>query len=379
MHRPRLLFVVNVFSFFLSHRLPVALAAQEAGYEVHVAGAGGGDVARIEAYGLTAHVLPLTRSSVVPATELKSIMAIYRLYRRLRPDIVHHITAKPILYGTLSAQWANVPSVINAVPGLGFVAAAGGMRAAVRRHGIWQAYRACLRHPNMWALFQNTSDRDQFISRKIVSKGQCYVIRGSGVDLSAFVPSPESEGTPTVVLPARLVYFKGVGEFAEAAEVLRNDGVEARFVVVGECDAGNPANVGEAVIKRWTDDGVLESWGYRRDMEVVLRQAHIVCLPSHGGEGLPKALAEAAAAGRAIVTTDVPGCRDVVEDGSTGLLVPARDATALAAALRRLIDSPELRRRMGAQGRAKAEREFGIAGVVAEHMRIYDQARASWR
>jgi glycosyltransferase involved in cell wall biosynthesis len=299
---------------------------------------------------------------------------LYKLYRCLRPDIVHHITAKPVLYGTLMARVTDIPCVVNAVPGLGFVFIAEGVKGSLRRKALELAYYTLLRHPNMEVIFQNTDDLQHFLSHHMVRTEQCQLIKGSGVDLSNFHPKTEPGGIPVVILPSRMLTDKGVREFAIAARQLRDLGVAARLALVGDCDPGNPASLSDITINNWVSEGILEWWGYRSDMSAVMSQAHVICLPSYR-EGLPKVLAEAAAAGRAIVTTDVPGCRDVVDDGQTGLLVPPRDADALARALKRLIEDPTLRQEMGTRGRAKAERDFDIAEVVATHIQMYEKLR----
>lgn len=376
MERSRLLFVVNNFKFFLSHRIPIAIAARDAGYEVHVA-ADGASCADVQSQGLTTHVVSVKRSMAGPAQELRTIAQLYRLYRTLRPGVVHHVTAKPVLYGSLAARLAGVPAVLNAIPGLGVVSVGEGLRALIVRRAYWSAYRVLMRHPNMRVVFQNRDDRAQFLAQGLVTEHQCEMISGSGVDLDDFHPVPETEGLPVVILPARMLRFKGVGDFVEAARILREQGVGARFALVGDLDVVNPAHVPEQELLGWERAGTIEWWGYRDDMPAITRHAHIVCLPSHSGEGLPKALAEASAAGRPIVTTDVPGCRDVVANGQTGFIVPPHDPASLAAALKTLIDDPLLRQTMGTAGRAKAVAEFDIRQVVARHLEIYGKLRAN--
>lgn len=366
----RILYVVNPPKFFVSHRLSIALAAKKDGYDVHVALADGPDTARIEAEGVRVHVIPLTRSAASPGGELRTIQALNRLYRTVKPDLVHHVTIKPVLYGTLAARLAGVPAVVNAISGLGYVFTATGVKAALRRALVSTAYRLILRHPRLRLIFQNQDDYSTFRDARFITPDQAYFIKGSGANLRVFAPAPEPAGPVTVLLPARLLFDKGVGEFAQAAAILKGRGTEARFVLVGESDFGNPTAVPEPTLKAWVAAGTVEWWGFRSDMPEVLRQAHIVCLPSYR-EGLPKSLIEAAASGRPIVTTDVPGCRDVVDHGDNGLLVPARDGQALADALAVLINDPALRQTMGARGRERAEAEFALEGVIAKHLALY--------
>ena len=219
-------------------------------------------------------------------------------------------------------------------------------------------------------IFQNAEDQAEFISLGVVRRDRAVLIPGSGVDLDVFRPSPLPAGTPVVMLPARLIYDKGIAEFVAAARLLRERGVSARFVLVGDLDPHNASNISADTLAQWVAEGVVELWGHRADMPVTLAEASIVCLPSYR-EGMPKALLEAAAAGRAIVTTDTPGCRACVEPGRTGLLVPPRDALGLADALQILISDSGRCRVMGAAGRALAERCFGLAFVVDRHLALY--------
>ncbi len=371
----RLVFVANPAKFFLSHRLPLALAARDAGYDVHIAVAAAPEVNVLRATGLTIHEIPLTRSSSSPLSEWRTIQSLVDLYREIQPDITHHVTIKPVLYGTLAARLANVPAVINAISGLGFVFIATGLKAAIRRKMVSLAYRGILRHKNQRIIFQNKEDYSVFESAKIALRHNAVFIKGSGVDLSLFTPTDEPSGTITVVLPARLLRDKGVTEFAAAAEILRRRNINVQMTLVGESDFGNPTAILESELQNWQSYKTITWWGYRDDMPEVLKASHIVCLPSYR-EGLPKSLIEACAAGRPIVTTDVPGCRDVVTHGDNGLLVPPKDASALADALEKLILDQDLRIRMGKRGRAKAEAEFSLDSVIEKHLALYAELSA---
>ena len=365
---PRLLIVVNDAAFFLSHRLALALGAREAGFDVHIATPRDEASPRIEAAGLPFHAIPLSRKGTSPAGELHTIAALVRLYRELRPDIVHHVTAKPILYGGIAARIARVPAVVHAVSGLGYVFISDEPRARAIRQGIRATYRIVTSHPNCAVVFQNEDDRRVFGSA--IRTSNVVMIRGSGVDLTRFRSTPLPDGVPVVVLPARMLWDKGVGELVEAARILRARGVSARFVLVGDVDAGNPAGVPRETIEDWVKASVVEWWGARTDMPEVLAQSTVVCLPSYR-EGMPKSLLEACAAGRPIVTTDVPGCRDVLDGGDFGVLVPPRDARALAAALGALlVDRPRLVR-MGAAA-AKAAPAFSVEEVIAQTLAVYE-------
>lgn len=368
-----LLFVVNAPEFFLSHRLPLAIAAREAGFDVHVAtgpGSACGDIAKL---GFKHHTLPLSRSGRNPLEELRSLWALFRLMRKARPALIHLVTIKPVLYGGLMARLAGVPAVVVAISGLGTVFVQQEGHGAWLRRGVEMLYRLALGHRNIKAIFQNPDDRAVLIRLDAVCLEQTVLIRGSGVVLSAYPVCPEPDGIPVVAFAARLLKDKGVREFVQASRILRDRGVSARFWLIGSPDTGNPSSVTESEVAQWGEEGVIEPLGYRSDVGTLFSQSNIVVLPSYYGEGLPKVLIEAAACGRAVVTTDHPGCRDAIEPGQTGVLVPVRDATALADAIQSLIEDPVRRRQMGTAGRALAEREFAIEKVVEAHLKVYQE------
>lgn len=369
----RLLYLFNDAPFFLSHRLPVARAAAATGYDVHVATPPSPAAAGLARYGLTHHPIALTRRGVNPAGQLASLAAIVRLYHRLRPDLIEHATIKPVLYGGLAARVLRRPAVVSWMTGLGFVFISQGARAALVRRAVAAGYRAALRRPGSWVIFENPDDRDLFATRGLTDPGRTRLIRGAGVDMSLFHPTPEEPGVPVVVLAARMLRDKGVVEFVEAARTLRSSGARAKFVLAGAADPDNPAGLPEAQLRTWHDEGSIEWWGQRDDMADVLRRAHIVCLPSYR-EGLPKVLVEAAASGRAIVATDAPGCREVVRHEWNGLLVPVRNALALAQAIGRLLADPAERERMGARGRERVEEQFSERYVIQQTLAVYAEA-----
>ncbi len=369
-NRPKLLFTVNDAGFFLSHRLPVAQAARDAGYDVHIATAPGEAVARICGHGFTHHPVPLSRRGLNPVAEVGTVWALYRLYRRLRPGLIHHVTVKPVLYGGIAARLAGAPAVVSAVTGLGYVFIRRGWKSALLRSAVKTGYRWALKRRGARVIFQNPDDREAFLTQGLTAEKDCVLIKGSGVDTAHFTPRQEPEGDPVVVLPARMLWDKGVSEFVEAARRLRAQGVTARFVLVGDTDDGNPTAIPTIRLQSWQDEGTIEWWGFRDDMAAVLEQAHIVCLPSYR-EGLPKSLIEAAACARPIVSSDVPGCREIARDGVNALLVPPRDPAALADALHRLISDAALRRRFGLRGREIVEAEFSLDRVIDETLNLY--------
>lgn len=369
----KILFVVNAPEFFLSHRLPIALAARDAGYEVHVATADGDSVWEIRRLGLVHHTVAIARSGQNPLAEVGAVISLYRLFRALKPDLVHLITIKPVLYGGMAARLAGVSAVVAAVSGLGTVFVAQSMAAWARRALVSWLYRLAFSQRRLAVIFQNPDDRDGLLAIGALSKDQVRMIRGSGVDLVNYPFLPELEGTPVVVMAARLLRDKGVFEFVGAARLLKSRGVEVVMRLIGAPDPGNPTSVDQAELDRWAKEGIVELPGFRSDIAEQYAAANIVCLPSYYGEGLPKTLVEAAACGRAVVTTDHPGCRDAIEPGVTGRLVPVKSATALADALQILIEAPERRLRMGKAGRELAEKAFSIDRIVEQHLAIYKE------
>lgn len=368
----RLLFVVNDAAFFISHRLPIALSAQRNGYEVSVASMPGPAVEEIKRHGLFHYELPLTRSGKNPLSELWAIFFIYRLFRRWRPDLVHLVTIKPVIYGNIAARLAGVHGVVAAVSGLGFIFIAGGLKASLVRTGVKWLYRFAFGKKNLRVIFQNPDDRDVLLNIATLDPGKAELIRGAGVNLIHYPALPEPDGTPVVSLAARLLVDKGVGEFIEAARLLKRRGVQARFRLIGDTDPGNPATITCKDLDAWREEGIVELLGFRTDIAQLFASSHIVVLPSYR-EGLPKVLLEAAACGRAVVTTDVPGCRDAIDPGISGLLVPVRDPAALADAIETLVVDANLRRNMGRAGRELAEREFAIERIVKAHLDIYEK------
>jgi glycosyltransferase involved in cell wall biosynthesis len=348
----------------------MARAARDSGFDVHIAAPVGKAAETLLNEGFCFHPVPMTRSGLKPWKELATIVALFRLYRRLQPDLVHHLRLKPVLYGGLAAYGARVPAIVGLLTGLGYVFIAETRKAVVIRKLVTLSFKVAFRHSNQRVIFQNPDDRQVFVQNQILPVHQTVLIKGSGVDVNTYVPTAERAGKPIVVLASRMLRDKGVDEFVEAARNLRSAGVQARFVLVGETDPGNPTAITAEELRQWADSGVIEWWGHQANMLDVLEQAHVVCLPSLR-EGVPKVLIEAAACGRAIVTTDAPGCREIVRNGENGLLVPVRDSRALAQALRLLIENAPLRAGMGLKGRDLVVQEFSIERVVRETLGVY--------
>jgi glycosyltransferase involved in cell wall biosynthesis len=369
----RLLMVVNVDWFLVSHRLPLLLGALREGHEIHVATSLTQSRSQLEAYGFKVHSFQLNRGGVETLGLLNFFVALLKIFSSVKPDVLHLVTIKPVLLGGVAARILRLPAVVSAMSGLGFLFTDNTtVKAALLRLLSRPFFRWALGHPNQVQIFQNPNDRDQMLAISHASKASTRIIRGSGIDLTSCQVLPEPNGIPIVVMASRLLRDKGVFEFVEAARTLSDRGISARFWLIGEPDSENPTSVSPQDVSEWREEGIVECLGYRQDVPSLYSQAHIVALPSYR-EGLPKSLIEAAACGRAVVTTDVPGCRDAIEPNVTGLLVPPRDALELANALERLIQDPALRQSMGKAGRALAERDFGIEKVVATHLEIYKE------
>ncbi len=373
--KPRLLYVENFLYSFRSSRLPVALAAAARGFDVHVAAPLGDTRAASLDSGVEWHDLAIGRN-LSPLGEAKTLRSLVVLYRRLRPDLVHHIRTKAVVYGSLAARSVRTHAVVNTLTGLGHVFHNNSMRSRLLRTAVTEGLRLACQHANQRLILQNTDDLEFCLQSGICPADRLVLINGSGVDLEKYQPLPEPDGTVLVILPGRMLWDKGVREFVAAAEQLRASGVRARFALVGSADPNSPAALSTATLKAWEQSGAVEWWGWQDDMKQVIAQSHVVCLPSYG-EGAPRVLMEASACARAIVATDVSGCRDVVIDGENGLLVPSRDIQSLAAALRVLITRPELRSRLANNGPRMMLETFSRPAVIAKSLAVYREVLGS--
>ncbi|MDP2794822.1 MAG: glycosyltransferase family 4 protein [Sulfurisoma sp.] len=371
--RPKLLYLVTEDGYFRSHRLPLARAALAAGYDVVLVTRVSRHRDEIEAAGIRVIPLDWERSGVNPWRESRTLARLHAIYRRERPDLVHHVAVKPVIHGGLVAALTGVPVVVNALAGLGYAFTSRRLGARLLAMLLGHAYRLLLRRPTSWLILQNDDDAAMFARLRLVDPARIRLIRGVGIDPGYYRAMPEPEGRATVLLPARMLWDKGVGDFVAAARLLKDRAVDARCVLCGDTDSANPTAISTAQLKAWRDEGVVEWWGWIEDMRQAYSQAHVVCLPSYR-EGLPKALLEAAGCGRPLVATDVPGCREVVSAGENGLLVPAGNPEALAAALAALIGDPAARRALGANARRIVERDFSVAQMNTLTLELYRDA-----
>lgn len=370
----KLLFFVPEDRFFLSHFLARGKAAQAEGFEVVVLGRETKQAGAIRAEGMRFVPLPLRRDRLNPVREFfRVFLQVLKVYRRERPDVLHHVAIRPIFHGSLAARLLRMRKVINAPVGMGYVFSSDQRKARILRPIVRTLLRLLLHPPGAMVVFENPDDLRTNAELGAVRADECVLIRGAGVDTQAFRPHPSGSDVPVVTLAARMLRDKGVEEFAAAARELSRRGVRARFRLAGGTDPVNPTSIPEERLRAWNAEGIVEWRGHCDDMAAVWRETDIACLPSYR-EGLPKALLEALASGLPVVTTDVPGCRETVEPGVNGLLVPARDSQALADALEKLIVSPALRQRFGQRSRDKAVTEFSDAVVVAATLRLYREA-----
>jgi glycosyltransferase involved in cell wall biosynthesis len=369
MIRKKLLFVVNVDWFFISHRLPIALAAKKEGYEVHIACGITNKKTILEEHGIIVHPLAISRSGVGLINELKTLQQLYVVIKSIKPDVMHSVTIKPVLYGNMVARLLKVPVRVASISGLGYVFIADGIKARLFRLFISTLYKIALGGVKA-VIFQNTSDRDSLKELGVINREQEVFIRGSGVTLEHYPVVEEPNGVPTVMLVARLLVDKGVEEFVEAAKMLKLTRPEVRMVLVGDIDNENPKSITAVQLNDWVKENTIEHWGYSLKIAETMSKSNIIVLPSYR-EGLPKSLIEAAACSRAVITTDVPGCRDAIVVNVTGLLVPVKTVKPLKDAILKLIDDVELRHSYALAGRKLAEEAFDIKDVVHKHMAIY--------
>jgi glycosyltransferase involved in cell wall biosynthesis len=368
----KLFIIVNVDWFFLSHRLPVALAAQKAGWDVTIVTADTGKLKDIEAKGLKTINLPMSRSGMNIKEELGTMWFLYNLYKREKPDVVHHVGMKTILWGTLAAKCAKVNGVVNAVSGLGgfFAEDNKSMLAKV----MPKVLKISHNRKNLLVIFQNNEDRTMYVKKGIIDDSRARFIKGSGVNLQEFCYTPEpTEGKVKIILTARMIVEKGVFLLTEAAEKLRKEYEDkAEFWLVGGID-DHPGAITKEQLDAACDGKYIKWLGYRTDVKELLQQSHIVAFPSYYMEGLPKSLIEATAIGRPIITTKSIGCKDTVDDGVNGFLIAPKEVEPLVEKLRLLIDDPVLRQKMGKASREKAERDFSLDVVIERHLSIYNE------
>ncbi len=361
----------NTDWYLYNFRLAYAQFLKSKGWDVILMSPAGVYAEKLKELGFRHIALEFSRKGMNPAAEHDTVRRIREVYAAERPDLVHHFTIKCMIYGSLAARQVGIKSVVNSVTGLGFVFLSRKPSVCLLRALIKRLYKKAFKGTQV--IFENPDDRALFLKMGLVDERSSCVILGTGIDTEAFVPVRPPDTTPLTILPARMLWDKGIGEFVEAATAIRAEGIQARFALIGKLDEGNPACVESETLTRWQKEGNVEWWGWQEDIYACISLADIVCLPSYR-EGLPKILLEAASCGRPIVTTDVPGCREIVIDGLNGLLVQVKSAEALKDALLRLIKDRDLRIKMGEAGRELAVSRFSTEIVNRETYKIYLEA-----
>ncbi|TWI01771.1 glycosyltransferase involved in cell wall biosynthesis [Luteimonas cucumeris] len=373
----KIAFFANTDWYLYNFRLSTALRLRALGAEVMMLSPPGDFGARFADHGIAWRTLPMDRSSLDPLRETLLLRALVRLLTTERPDLLHNFTVKCAVYGALAARMAKVPAVVNAVAGMGYVFTSQRMKARALRPVVSDLMRRTLGHGNSRVILQNPDDVGTFTALRLSPPDKIRLIRSSGVDTERFSPAPrdaQARRPLRVLLAARLLWEKGIGEFAEAASLMRQQGRDIEFLLAGMPDPGNPRSVPRADVERWQQQGMLTWLGHVEDMSTLMRQVDVMALPSYYREGVPKSLIEGAASGLALVTTDLPGCREVVsEDGVDGLHVAPRSAESLAAALARLDDDRPLLQRLASRARDRALQHFDHRNVIRETIDVYNE------
>lgn len=369
--KPKIVFFITEDWYFYSHRLPLAIAAQKEGFDVYLITKKISHSDLIRKHGINVINLDLRRGEVSLFSDILMFMKLINILQKIKPDIIHNVALKPILYGNMAALLTNVHSSINSFAGLGYIFISNSLKAKVINSILKIVFRIILNGKNNRIIFQNEDDLKLMVSKKFVKKNISTIIRGSGVDKKKFRYTVENNNTQNIVLASRLLWDKGIGEFVKASKIIKKKNYKnLRFIIVGKIDDQNPSSISKKKLLYWQGKKIIEWWGFNEDINKVYEQSNIVCLPSYR-EGLPKSLIEAAACGRAIITTDVPGCREIVINDYNGKLVPKKNASLLAKAILELINDNYMRNRMGKNGLKYFKDNFTIEHIVSQHMLIY--------
>lgn len=371
--KKKIFFLVNTLSFFISHRLELAIAAKNNNFIVQI---GYGEIGNtklsiLEKMGIELYKLPLERKSFNPFTEIKTLLSIIKIFKKIKPDIVHLVTIKAYLYGGIAARLLKVPCVVSAIAGFGIFYKNEQIKITILKKFLYPIFLIAFNHPNQVLIVQNSYDKRVAIKYYGINAKKLVLFRGSGIQLSNFTNLIEVKNTVTICLASRLLIEKGIFDFVSAAKILNRRGYKAKFILAGNIDQGNPSSLNKKDLMKISKGNTIDVIGFHKDIPELFSKSHIICLPSYYGEGLPKVLMEAAAAGRAIVTTDVPGCRDAIIPNKTGLIVPPKKPEKLADALQWLIDNPSIRVSMGKAARELAIKEFKIEKIIEKHLNVY--------
>jgi len=369
----KILYLVSEDQSFCTHRLDLAKAAKKSGYEVVV-------VTKVTQYedeiisnGFKLINLNLSRSASRPLRDFFTLLKLIQIYKKEKPDIVHHVTLKVVLLGTIATLFSGKIVSINASTGLGFVFSSSQIKAKIIRLLIRPVLKALLRRKNAWMIFQNPDDLELFNNLGLIEPDRSVIIRGSGVDINEFEQTPDVNNIPVIMLASRMLWDKGVGEFVNAAKRAHEENLKAKFIIVGDIDKDNPMSISVSTLKKWTDEGYITWDGHSNNMSEKLSSASVVCLPSYR-EGLPKVLLEGAAIGRPLIATDVPGCREIIINNVNGILVKLKDVDSLYNAIKVLVSNSEMRFRMGQESRALIETKLSANIINTQTLDLYKTA-----
>jgi len=353
------------------YRLALIQELRQQGHQLTLISPPGRYVKQLQDLGVVWLPIKMARRGANPVRELLSLIQLFRIYRRAGFDLVHHFTIKCVIYGSFAAKAARLRAVVNSITGLGHIYVSQKPLAGLARVLVNFLYRLSLNKTIV--VFQNSNDREYFLKKRIVHTEQAELIRGSGVDIDKFTYQPEPTGLPQIIMVSRFLWNKGIREFVEAAQQINSETLVAEFILVGDVDPGNPDSIPVNLIKSWTAKRGIKWIGWNENMPQIYAGSNIVCLPTYYGEGLPKVLIEAAASGRASITTDMPGCREVVRHELNGMLIPPKDVPALVKSILFLIQNPVVREKMGRAGRGIAEQEFSSRRVNQKTMTLYGE------
>lgn len=369
----KILFIVSEDWYFVSHRLHLAQTAISRGYSVTLLTNISSSQHLIEESGIEVIPWSLQRNSYNPAKEVNSILQVIKAIRAVKPSLIHAVALKPILYSAIASKFTRLKCRVFAFAGLGFIFTSEKLFIKLCRIPLVFIMKFFLKNDHSSIILQNQDDIKTLLNLNMIRKNSISLIQGSGVDTELFFPKSEQSinSQPLVILPARLLWDKGIGDFVRAASILKKKHFDARFILVGQPDIHNPASISDSQISEWVKSNIVEYWGFQENMPKILNRATIVCLPSYR-EGFPKVLLEAASCAKPIVTTDVPGCRQAIENNSSGLLVPPRNPNALAKAIEKLIQDKSLCKKMGAKGLQRVNLELSQKIIANKTISLWE-------
>jgi glycosyltransferase involved in cell wall biosynthesis len=368
----KLLFLTPDDATFVAQRVVMAKGAEKIGYEIHVGVPDEGFVNKIKELGFIWHNVDLNRGGINPVSDLIPFLKLVRLLRKEKPYIMQCISIKPGIYGTIAGRLAGLQRIVCLVNGRGYAFEGRGLKGKILKFIAKTLYKIAYSYPKVKVIFQNPDDREYFIQEKLIERDRTYLIRGSGVNMEKFYPEPEPvTDTPVVLFVGRLIWTKGVGELIEATKNLRNEGLKFTLQIIGYPDERNPDTVPKKYLEELNANGTIQWIGRQTDMPRFYRAANILALPTNYNEGLPLTLLEAASCGRCLISTDAPGCREIVRPGVNGILVPPKTVKELTDAMRTLIQDPEMRARFGQNSTRIVKEEFSSEIVVSKLLELY--------